>query len=139
MFATVGTSSIIFFVLLQQQHDFSRRKQLDYIRPEWRQFHENMEQRDKRIGLSYAKTFLLSKTSTAAGMATQLTFVVVCGGHSLPMSCWCGRLLFFAIAVGKTDGQAAVFGADILSLKPIASPRISGGREVVLDPMPVHY
>jgi hypothetical protein len=38
------------------------------------------------------------------------------------------RLLFSAIAVGKSDGHPAAFGADILSLKPITSRRISGGE-----------
>ena len=36
------------------------------------------------------------------------------------------RRLFSAIAVGKTEGHPAAFGADILSLKPITSRRISG-------------
>jgi hypothetical protein len=58
-----------------------------------------------------------------------LIFVVVCGGILLYATTYeLGTAPRFAIAVGKTDGQPAVFGADILSLKPITYRRISGRR-----------
>lgn len=54
-------------------------------------------------------------------------FVLVRWGWGIPLGdLELMRLLFSAIAVGKTDGHPAAFGADILSLKPITSRRISG-------------
>lgn len=73
-----------------------------------------------------SRHFLLSNWKYMLPICNSI-FVLVRWGWGIPLGdLELMRLLFSAIAVGKTDGHPAAFGADILSLKPITSRRISG-------------
>jgi hypothetical protein len=76
------------------------------------------------IELSGQDTFSYLTGGTAS--STQLVYLFLYAGGIPLGDLELMRRLFSAIAVGKTEGHPAAFGADILSLKPITSRRISG-------------
>lgn len=93
-----------------------------------RQIHENMERARDIYAIELSGQDIFCYLTSTASDGFYICSCMLGLGHAPIAYLEQMRLLFSAIAVGKTDGHPAAFGADILSLKPITSCRISGER-----------